>query len=58
MAVNPITPALIDTPPHDATLEEWLAYRDDLRALANLPGIERFFDEADDVIARLTSPEK
>jgi hypothetical protein len=58
MAFNPITPALIDTPPHDATLEEWLAYRDDLQALAHLPGITTFFDEADANIAWLSQPDK
>ena len=58
MAVNPITPALIDPPPFDASLAEWLAYRADLQALAHLPGIQTFFDEADHVIAQLSQPDK
>jgi hypothetical protein len=57
MAVNPAVPAFIDPPdPIYGSLEEWLAYRADLQALAHLPGIQTFFDEADEIIARLLQP--
>jgi hypothetical protein len=55
MAINPLCPAFIDPPdPHYGTLDEWLAYREDLRRMT-VPGLKPFLDEADDVIARLNT---
>jgi hypothetical protein len=51
MAVNAATPAFID-PPYYGTLQEWIAYRDDLRRW-NLPGLKPFIREADANIRRL-----
>jgi hypothetical protein len=53
MAINPLCPALIDPPGPYASLQEWLAYRDDLRR-SNLPGLAPFIREADANIARLS----
>ena len=33
----------------------WLDYREELQALAHLPGIKTLFDDADAVIARLNT---
>jgi hypothetical protein len=61
MAVNPAAPAFIDPPGPYASLQEWIDYREELRRM-NVPatavGLKPFLDEADDVIARLRSPEK
>jgi hypothetical protein len=53
-----VVPALIDQPIWSDDLAEWIRYRADLQALADLPGIEEFFDEADAVIARLAGPNR
>ena len=57
MTTRNVVPALID-PPYWGDLQIWLDYRADLQALAHLPGIQKFFDEADANIARLSQPEK
>ena len=57
MAVNKLCPAFIDPPGPYASLDEWLTYREGLRRMT-VPGLKPFLDEADEVIAHLTPPEK
>jgi hypothetical protein len=48
-----VVPAFIDPPSPYAPLAEWIAFREELRQMT-APGVERFIQQADDVIARLS----
>jgi hypothetical protein len=56
MATNSKLKALVD-PPYGGDLQEWIRYRDDLRRM-DVPRLAPFIAEADDIIARLRSPDK
>jgi SPP1 gp7 family putative phage head morphogenesis protein len=51
-AISDTTPALIDPPPMNAPVEEWIEYREGLLQ-SDTPGLGPFIREADRVIARL-----